>query len=59
MLYELLSFIHKRKIILFKILSIISFLLIFVKPIYGFSMFITSIVLLAYSEQIMGFFDKL
>lgn len=58
MLHVLFSFINENKLTLFKVLSIISFTLIFVKPLYGFSVFFIGIVMLAYCDKIMDFFNN-
>jgi hypothetical protein len=58
MLYELFSFINENKLSLFKVLSIISFTLIFVKPLYGFSVFFIGIVMLAYCDKIMEYLNR-
>lgn len=57
-MYQLFSFLNQYKLSLYKILCAISLMLIFVKPTYGFITFACSIVLLAYSKQIMEFFEQ-
>lgn len=58
MLYEFFSFLNENKFTLFKVLSIISFTLIFVKPIYGFAAFFIGIVMLAYCDKGMDYFNE-
>lgn len=57
MLYELLYFINHNKFRLLKILSIFSFILIFIKPIIGFSLFFIALAMLAYLDDIMKYID--
>ncbi len=57
-MYELFSFLNDNKLSLYKLFCIISFALFFVKPIYGVAIFGISMVLLAYCEQIMEYFNK-
>lgn len=58
MLETFLTFINQHKFILFKILSFLSFILIFIKPILAFSLFFLTIALLAHWDDLTKSVDE-
>lgn len=58
MLYEFLCFVNQYKLTFLKVFSVVSFALIFIKPMVGFSVFFISIIALAYLDKFVELFNK-